>query len=84
MIAFALIGMVFVAAMVAIGTIGTAITAALPKVRELKLALRDHPETQELRFTIREIVVVPARAKVVALPVRFTPAKKAQPLRAAA
>lgn len=83
MIAFALIALFLVAALVAVGTIGTAVSAALPRMQELKLALRDCPDTREMRFTIREIVVVPAHGKVVALPLRFKPVAD-RPLRAAA
>lgn len=83
MIAFGLASLFVLAALVACGVIATSITGALPQLRGLKAALAECPETRELRFTVREVVVSPARGNVIALPVRFKPAAL-QPLRAAA
>ena len=83
MIAFGLATLFVLAALVALAVIAVAVARALPQVRELKAALANCPETRELRFTVRELVVAPARGNVVALPVRFKPAAL-QPLRAAA
>ena len=82
MVALVLVALFLVAASIALGTIGLAVSAALPRVRELKLALAECPQQRELRFTIREVMVTPVRGKVVALPLRFK--QPVQPLRAAA
>ena len=84
MIAFSLAMLFSLAALQAAGAIGAAIASALPRVRNLQRALRDCPETREMRFTVREVMVTPAHAKVVALPVRFRSAASSQPLLAAA
>jgi len=83
MIAFGLAALFTIAAIVALTVIAAAMLRALPQARALKAALAACPETRELRFTIRELVVTPARSNVVALPVRIKPAVL-QPLRAAA
>jgi hypothetical protein len=83
MIALGLTALFFLAALIALSAIAVAIGHALPQVRALKTALTECPETRELRFTIRELVVTQARGNVVALPVRFKLAVQ-QPLRAAA
>ncbi len=83
MVALALLALFVVAATLALGAIGHAVSVALPKARELKMALAACPDQRELRFTIREVVVTSAHGKVVALPLRFKPAAP-QPLRAAA
>lgn len=66
-------------ALFAIGSLVQTARAALPQVAALRQALRDCPETLELRFTTREVVVqykdgkvVPLRPRaVVSLPGRF-------------
>ena len=83
MIAFGLVALFIIASGVALGVITLAVARTLPQVRALKAALANCPETRELRFTVRELVVTPARGNVVALPVRLKPAAL-QPLRAAA
>ena len=83
MIAFGLAALFFMGSLVALAVIAVSVARALPQVRGLKAALANCPETRELRFTVRELVVAPARGNVVALPVRFKPAAL-QPLRAAA
>ena len=83
MIAFGLASLFVLAALVAFAVIAASVVRALPQVRALKAALANCPETRELRFTVRELVVTPARGNVVALPVRLKLAAL-QPLRAAA
>ncbi|MFM5917747.1 MAG: hypothetical protein ACKOOL_09465 [Novosphingobium sp.] len=83
MIAFALVGLFVTATALALGVIGAAVSVALPRVRELKTALAECPEQREMRFTIREVAVAPAYAKVIALPLRFK-SSASHPLRAAA
>ena len=83
MIAFGLASLFVLAALVAFAVITASFARALPQVRAVKAALANCPETRELRFTVRELVVIPARGNVVALPVRLKTAAL-QPLRAAA
>ena len=83
MIAFALTALFFLAAFIALSVIAVTVRDALPQVRALKAALANCPETRELRFTVRELVVTPAGGNVVALPVRLKTGAL-QPLRAAA
>lgn len=83
MIAFGLAALFFLGSLVALAAIAVAVVRALHQVRGLKAAMANCPETRELRFTVRELVVTPARGNVVALPVRFKSAAL-QPLRAAA
>ena len=83
LIAFGLASLFVLAALVAFAVITASVARALPQVRAVKAALANCPETRELRFTVRELVVTPARGNVVALPVRLKPAAL-QPLRAAA
>ena len=83
MIAFGMTALFVMAAFVALAVIAVSMARAVPQVRALKAALASCPETRELRFTIRELVVTPARGNVIALPVRFKPAAL-QSLRAAA
>ena len=87
MIAFGMTALFVMAAFAALAVIAVSFARAVPQVRALKAALASCPETRELRFTVRELVVTPARGaargNVVALPVRFKPAAL-QPLRAAA
>ena len=84
MIAFGLIALFALAAIVALATLSIEIAAALPRIAGIKAALAECPQSRELRFTIREITVTPRHGQVVALPVRIKPLAAPQPLRAAA
>jgi hypothetical protein len=84
MMAFGLIGLFTLAAIIAVATLGFQIAAALPRIAGIKAALAECPPTRELRFTIREITVSPRHGQVVALPVRIRSLVSPQPLRAAA
>jgi hypothetical protein len=50
-----------------IGSLAHSLRIALPQVAALRQALRDCPETREVRFTVREIVVSHHDGKVVPL-----------------
>jgi hypothetical protein len=54
-------------AMLAVGSLVHSLRAALPQVAALRQALRDCPETLELRFTTRKVVVRFNDGKVVQL-----------------
>ena len=84
MIAFGLIALFALAAVVALATLSIEIAAALPGIAGIKAVLAECPRSRELRFTIREITVTPRHGQVVALPVRIKPLAAPQPLRAAA
>ena len=84
MITIGLTALFALAAIVALGTLGFSIVAALPRIAAIKAALADCPPTRELRATIREIELNPKRGQVVALPVRITQLASPQPLRVAA
>lgn len=66
-------------ALLAFGSLVQTVRAALPQVAALRRALRECPETLEMRFTTREVVVqykdgkvVPMRPRaVISLPGRF-------------
>ncbi len=67
-------------ALLALGSLVHSVRSALPQVAALRQALRDCPETLEMRFTTRELVVQYNDGKVVPLrpraainrPVRLT------------
>ena len=84
MIAVGLTALFTLAALVALGTLGCSIAAALPRFAAIKAALADCPQNRELRFTIREITVSPRHGQVAQLPVRIKPLAAPRPLRAAA
>ncbi len=66
-------------ALLALGSLVQTSRTALPQIAALRQALRDCPETLEMRFTTREVVVqykdgkvVPLRPRaVISLPGRF-------------
>ena len=84
MIAFGLTALFAFAAIVALGSLGFGIAAALPRIAGIKAALAECPQARELRFTIREITVSPRHGQVAHLPVWIKPLAAPQPLRAAA
>ena len=45
-----------------------------PQIAQLRAELAAPPQMRELRFTIREVIAVPAPAQVVAFPARDAPA----------
>jgi len=65
MIGFGLIALFAFAAIVALATLGFEIAAALPRIAGIKAELAAGPQNQELRFTIREIMVSPRHGHVV-------------------
>lgn len=85
MLSFATSAVFLAAAVIACGVLGFQLAAALPQAAQLKQALRDCPQTRELRYTIVETMVTPRHGDVVALPARIRPlAAQPKPFRAAA
>lgn len=80
MVAFEFSVLLACCALLALGTLAQTLRSALPQVAALRQALRDCPETLEMRFTTRELVVQYNDGKVVPLrqraaisqPVRLT------------
>jgi hypothetical protein len=72
-------------ALVGIGVIVRALRTALPQVAAIRQALKDCPESREVRFTVREVVVSYNDGKVVPLRTRHAVSLPRQkPVRAAA
>ena len=84
MLTFGLIVLFLVAGVTAIATLVRQIADAAPKIAGLHAALADCPQSRELRFTVREVLVSPRHGQVVAMPVRIKPLALPQALRAAA
>ncbi|MEQ1497854.1 MAG: hypothetical protein ABL914_04270 [Novosphingobium sp.] len=70
-----------VSGLIAFGSLIGSVRAALPRVSAIRQALDSAPQTRELRYTIREVIVI-RNSNVIALPIR--PARIPAPLRAAA
>lgn len=72
-------------ALVGIGVIVQALRTALPQAAAIRQALKDCPESREVRFTVREVVVSYNDGKVVPLRSRRAVTLPRQlPVRAAA
>lgn len=72
-------------ALVGIGVIVQALRTALPQVAVIRQALNDCPESREVRFTVREVIVSYNDGKVVPLRGRRAVSLPRQlPVRAAA
>lgn len=60
--------------LIAITPVALQVHRALPQVQMLRDAVEAGPVLREVRYTLREMIVVPASPKVVAFPARAVPA----------
>lgn len=60
--------------LIAVVPVALQVRRALPQVQMLRDAMETGPVLREVRYTLREVIVVPAAPTVVAFPARAVPA----------